>query len=171
MCASTYPDQLRAMRDAAVTMDQIRPGSEALLLSAMKNDRATALAMRDLRGEERVQRLIYGIAKEEERQKRERLEQDSPEARANRLARSWGELKKREKEAGGSMLYGDRARLDRDMRQVVRAVRDDPDVERILTERARGQGMDLKGRTISQEMERQIGRRDKDRDRDRALER
>jgi Ti-type conjugative transfer relaxase TraA len=165
------PDQHRAMRDAAATMDGIRPGSEALLLGAMQNDRGTAEAMRDLRGEERVQRLIYGMAKEEKRQQREQLEQDSPEAKASRLARSWGEMKKRESEAGGSMLYGDRARLDRDMRQVVQAVRDDPEVERILNERARSQGIDLKGRTISQEMERQIGRRDKDRDRDRGLER
>ena len=57
------------------------------------------------------------------------------------------------------------------MRQVVQAIRDDPEVEGILNERARNHGMDLKGRTISQEMERQIGRRDKDRDRDRGLER
>jgi hypothetical protein len=62
------------------------------------------------------------------------------------------------------MLYGDRARLDRDMRQVVQAVRDDPEVEHILTERARDRGMDLKGRSISQEMERQIRQRDRDRD-------
>ncbi len=168
---SIPPDQHRAMRDAAATMDRIRPGSEALLLSAMQNDREAALAMRNLRGEERVQRLIYGMAQEEKRQQLEQIEQDSPEAKASRLARSWGELKKREREASGSMLYGDRARLDRDMRQVVQAVRDDPEVERILNERARNQGMDLKGRTISQEMERQIGRRDRERNRDRGLER
>ena len=166
-----HPDRHRAMRDAAVTMDRIRPGSEALLLSAMQNDREAAMAMRSLQGEERVQRLIYGMAKEETRQQREQMEQDSPEVKASRLARSWGELKKREKEAGGTMLYGDRARLDRDMRQIVQAVRDDPEVERILNKRARNQGMDLKGGTISQEMERQIGRRDKDRDRDKGLER
>jgi hypothetical protein len=165
------PDRVRAMRDAAATMDRIRPGSEALLLSAMQSDRTTAEAMRDLQGDERVQRVIYGMVKEEKRQKREQQERDGPEAKASRLARSWGELNTKEKEAGGGMLYGDRARLDRDKRQVVQAIRDDPEVERILTERARDRGMDLKGRTISQEMERQIGQRDKDRDRDRGLER
>jgi Ti-type conjugative transfer relaxase TraA len=156
------PDQVRAMQEAGKVMDRIRPGSQALLSQAMKNDRATAEAMRDLRGGERVQRVVYGMVMEEKRQKGQQPAQEGPEARASRLARSWGELKAREKEAGGGMLYGDRARLDRDMRQVVQAVRADPEVERILTERARDRGMDLKGRSISQEMERQIRQRDRD---------
>lgn len=58
-----------AMQKAGATMDEIRPGSQDLLLRAMKNDRKTAQAMRDSRGSERVRRVIYGMAKEEQRLK------------------------------------------------------------------------------------------------------
>ncbi len=116
--------------------------------------------MSGLRGSDRAQWLIYGMVEEGDRQKGPELAQDGPEARANRPLKSWRDLKAKEQEAGGRMQHGDRARLDRDMRQVAHTVRDDPEVERILTERAREFGMDLKGRTMSQGMERQINQRE-----------
>jgi len=168
-------DEVRAMRQAAKAMDEIRPGSEGLLLSAMKNDRSTAGALRELRGDERVQKVLYGIAKEDQRQRGQEtasqaqgseLDHDNPSVRAKRILDRWKELGQAQDKAE---RFGDRARINRDMRQLVQDVKDDPQVEKVLADRARAQGMDLKGQTMAQVMERQISQRE--RDRDRGLER
>jgi hypothetical protein len=63
------------------------------------------------------------------------------------------------------MLYGERARLERDMRGLAQAVKDDPAIEAVIKARVKelglGQGAD--GVSPSRQIVREI-RRDRDRD-------
>ncbi|MFT4089819.1 MAG: Ti-type conjugative transfer relaxase TraA [Asticcacaulis sp.] len=184
------PDTLHreTLKEAAVELDSLKPGSARLLMQGVTHDPKMREALRSSRGDERSRQLIIGMAREAQREGQGQdasLTQssatagslpESAEDRASRLIRTWGDLQQAQ---ANTVRFGDRARIEADMRQIARAVREDPAVERVLMQRAKGQGMDLKGRTVSQEMERQIrqhsrdrGRnKERDRSRDRGIER
>ena len=167
------PDAARRMREAAAEMKALAPKSVAMLAEAMRTDPATNRAMHELTGEERAKHLLMGMNKVAQRQKESGELDAAPEKgrdsltpqrsipeQAQDVMTAWRDLAARRGEAGS---YGDRLRIEREMKGLVQRVRDNPEVERVLARSAKAQGGDMKGRTFAQEMVRIADRgRDKD---------
>ncbi|HWV47802.1 MAG TPA: hypothetical protein VN039_17550, partial [Nitrospira sp.] len=80
------------------------------------------------------------------------------------LMTSWRDLGARR---GKADSYGDRLRIEREMKGLAQRVRDNPEIERVLAQAAKAQGIDMKGRTVAQEMERRIAKNERERGFDR----
>jgi hypothetical protein len=161
------------MREAAEQMKAMAPKSVAVLAEAMRTDPATNRAMHELTGEERAKHLLVGMNKVVQRQKAGGnldMEQEKggdsltpqrsiPE-QAQEVMASWRDLAARR---GTADSYGDRLRIEREMKELVQRVKENPDIERVLAKAAKAQGGDMRGRSFAQEMERRIGRRERER--------
>ncbi len=143
--------QKQAYRVAAADMDQVRPGSHALVRSAMHYDPHTADAMTQLSGRERVGQLVAGMD-------RERALQADPNVRADRFIERWNELRSERQELRGWNNDEARGKVDAEMRGMSQRLGGDPQLETTLRNRAQEMGINYIGRdqTISHEMERQL---------------
>jgi len=143
--------QKQAYRTAAADMDQVRPGSHALVRSAMHYDPHTADAMTQLSGRERVGQLVSGMD-------RERALQADPNVRADRFIERWNELRSERQELRGWNNDEARGKVDAEMRGMSQRLGGDPQLETTLRNRAQEMGISYIGRdqTISHEMERQL---------------
>ena len=140
-----------ALRDAGQQLEQARPGSLAVLHSALQHDSTVRRAMTELVGRERLSQLVTGM-------ERERASLADPNVRADRLVERWKDL-----EAQHDRLHGwqdDKARgqVEEQMRQVADAIERDPQVEAILRTRTRDLGISTlrEGQNLGRELQREI---------------
>jgi hypothetical protein len=143
--------QKQAYRTAASEMDRLRPGSDALVRSAMQYDPQTAQAMMQLYGRERVGQLVEGMD-------RERALQADPNVRADRFIERWNELRSERQELHSWSDGEARGKVETKMRGMSERLDGDPQLATALRHRAQEIGINHIGRkqTLAREMERQL---------------
>lgn len=143
--------QMQAYRLAADDLEQVRPGSHALIRSAMQYDPKTSEAMTELSGRERVDLLVSGM-------ERERAHQADPNARAERFIQRWSELQAERQELRGPQHGEARGKVEGEMRQMSQSLERDPQLQSTLRGRAQELGVSHLSReqSLAREMERQL---------------
>lgn len=143
--------QKQAYHTAAAHLDQTRPGSHALIRSAMQYDPQTAEAMTQLSGFERVGQLVAGMD-------RERALQADPNVRADRFIERWNELRSERQQLRGRSQDEAHGKVESQMRGMSKSLERDPQLESILRNRSSELGINSvqQGQTIAREMERQL---------------
>ncbi len=143
--------QKQAYRTAAVDLDQARPGSHALIRSAMQYDPKAAEAMTQLSGRERVGQLVAGMD-------RERALQADPNVRADRFIERWNELRSERQQLRGWQHDEARGKVEGQMRGMSQSLERDPQLESTLRNRSQEMGITHIGReqTMTRAMERQV---------------
>ena len=143
--------QKQEFRQARLALDQARPGTLALMVSAVRHDPETARVLADLFGRERVGQLVASMA-------RERTLQADPNVRADRLIRRWQQLDGERQALLGLSQVEARGKVEGKMRKVADAIERDSQVEAIVRTRARelGIGSPQRDRSIVDQMEQQI---------------
>lgn len=144
--------QMQAYRLAAQELDQMRPGSHALIKSAMQYDPKTAEAMTERSGRERVGQLMAGMDKE-------RASQADPNVRVERFIERWSELQAERQELQGPHQHDEaRGKVEGEMRSMSQSLGRDPELQFTLRSRAQELGVSHLGReqSLAQEMERQL---------------
>ncbi|RAL96588.1 Ti-type conjugative transfer relaxase TraA [Agrobacterium sp. MS2] len=148
---SILEGQMQAYRLAADDLEQVRPGSHALIRSAMQYDPKTSEAMTERSGRERVDLLVSGM-------ERERVHQADPNMRAERFIQRWSELKAERQELRGAQHGEARGKLEGEMRQMSQSLKRDPQLQSTLRRRAQELGVSHLAReqSLAREMERQL---------------
>jgi Ti-type conjugative transfer relaxase TraA len=143
--------QRQEVLKAGQWLDQVRPGSQELLRSALQHDPQTATALKELSGRERVVHLVAGLD-------RERVALADPNVRADRFVQRWQELQAERQERQGWQHEEARGKVEDQMRVMVKGLERDPQVEVALRSRAHQLGIRHIGRdeAVGREMERQI---------------
>lgn len=143
--------QMQAYSTAARELDQARPGSHALIKSAMQYDPKTSEAMTERCGRERVDLLVSGMDKE-------RALQADPNVRAERFIERWSELKAERQDLLGPQHDQARSKVEGEMRSMSQSLGRDPELQTTLRSRAQELGVNHLGReqSLAQEMERQL---------------
>lgn len=122
------------MRQAGQQLDQARPGSSALMVSALQHDPETRTAMQELSGRERVGQLSAGMD-------RERAALADPNVRAERFVQRWQELQGERHELRGWRQDEARGKVEGQMRGMTKSLERDPQVESILRNRSQDLGI------------------------------
>jgi Ti-type conjugative transfer relaxase TraA len=135
---------------AGERLDELRPGSHALLRSSLQHDPASADALTERSGRERVGQLIAGMD-------RERAALADPEIRTERFIQRWQELQSERHERWHD--DEERGKVEGQMRSMAKGLERDPQVETALRNRAPELGISHAGKdhNIAREMEQQIG--------------
>lgn len=143
--------QMQAYRLAARELDEARPGSHALIRSAMRYDPKTSEAMTERSGRERVDLLVSGM-------NRERALQADPNVRAERFIERWSELRAERQELHGPQHDQARGKVEGEMRSMSQSLGRDAELQATLRNRAQELGVSHLGReqNLAQEMERQL---------------
>jgi len=143
--------QKQAYRTAAVELDQARPGSHALIRSALQYDPKTSEAMTQLSGRERIGQLVAGMD-------RERALQADPNVRAERFIERWNELRSERQQLRGWQNDEARGKVESQMRGMSQSLERDPQLESTLRNRSQELGINhiRQEQTLAREMERQI---------------
>ena len=146
--------QRQEMRDAGQQLDQVRDGMKDLMRSTLQNDPATARAMTELSGRERVAHVIDGM-------KRENAALQDPNVRAERFVDRWQELQGQRRELRGWQHDDARAKVESQMNGMTKSLERDPQVDSILRNRRQelGIGQELRreqtiARALQEEMTR-----------------
>jgi hypothetical protein len=131
-------------------LDQVRPGSHALLRSSLQHDPASGDALTERSGRERVGQLIAGMD-------RERAALADPQVRTERFIQRWQELQSERHERWHD--DEERGKVEGQMRSMAKGLERDPQVETALRNRAPELGISHAGKdhNIAREMEQQIG--------------
>ncbi|MBD8665922.1 hypothetical protein IFT59_22020 [Rhizobium sp. CFBP 8752] len=135
---------------AGERLDELRPGSHALMRSSLQHDPASADALTERSGHERVGQLIAGMD-------RERAALADPQVRTERFIQRWQELQSERQERWHD--DEERGKVEGQMRSMAKALERDPQVETALRDRAPELGISHAGKdhNIAREMEQQIG--------------
>lgn len=146
--------QRQEMRDAGQQLDQVRDGMKDLMQSTLQHDPATARAMTELSGRERVVHVIDGT-------KRENAALQDPNVRAERFVERWQELQVQRRELRGWQHDEARAKVENQMSGLAKSLERDPQAESIVRNRSRelGIGQELRreqsiARALQEEMTR-----------------
>lgn len=144
--------QRQSLQAAGQQLDQVKPGSQELIQSALQHDDRTAAAMIELSGRERVGQLVAGI-------ERERSALANTDVRADRFVQRWQELQAERRELQGWQNNEARGKVEDQMRGMAKGLERDPSVDAALRNRAQELGISHVGKdhNIAREMERQIG--------------
>ncbi len=126
--------QRQEMRDAGQQLDQVRGGMKDLMRSTLENDPATARAMTELSGRERVAHVIDGM-------KRENAALQDPNTRAERFVERWQELQGQRRELRGWQHDAARAKVESHMNGMTKSLERDPQVDSILRNRRQELGI------------------------------
>jgi Ti-type conjugative transfer relaxase TraA len=126
--------QRQEMRDAGQQLDQVRGGMKDLMRSTLENDPATARAMTELSGRERVAHVIDGM-------KRENAALQDPNIRAERFVERWQELQGQRRELRGWQHDDARAKVESHMNGMTKSLERDPQVDSILRNRRQELGI------------------------------
>jgi len=126
--------QRQEMRDAGQQLDQVRGGMKDLMRSTLENDPATARAMTELSGRERVAQVIDGM-------KRENAALQDPNVRAERFVERWQELQGQRRELRGWQHDDARAKVESHMNGMTKSLERDPQVDSILRNRRQELGI------------------------------
>ncbi len=146
--------QRQEMRDAGQQLDQVRDGMKDLMRSTLQNDPATARAMTELSGRERVAQVIDGM-------KRENAAQQDPNVRAERFVNRWQELQGQRRELRGWQHDDARAKVESQMNGLTKGLERDPQVDSILRNRRQELGIgqqQRKGQSIAHELQEEMTR-------------
>jgi hypothetical protein len=132
-------------------MEQARPGSSALMTSALRHDPEATSAIQETVGRERVSRLVDGMEKEKQ------LLAD-PNVRADRIIDRWQVLKDERQALKGWSHDEERGKIEGEMRKLTTALEKDPTAEAIVNDRASELGIShvRESQGIAREMERQL---------------
>jgi hypothetical protein len=145
--------QKSEMRAAGQQMEQGQPGSPELLRSALRHDPDMSEIMTERSGRDRVSHLFNGMEKE-------RALQADPHVRADRIVDRWQALQ--EERAALSSWQQDEARgkIEGEMRKMTAEIKQDPQVETIIRDRAQEIGIShiRESQGITGEMEHQLAR-------------
>ena len=146
--------QRQEMRAAGQQLDQVRDGMKDLMRSTLQNDPATARAMTELSGRERVGQVIDGM-------KRENAALQDPNVRAERFVNRWQELQGQRRELRGWQHDEARGKVENQMSGLAKSLERDPQAESIVRDRSRelGIGHELRreqsiARALQEEMSR-----------------
>jgi hypothetical protein len=146
--------QRQEMRDAGQQLDQVRGGMKDLMRSTLENDPATARAMTELSGRERVAHVIDGM-------KRENAALQDPTIRAERFVERWQELQGQRRELRGWQHDEARGKVESQMNGLTKSLERDPQVDSILRNRRQelGIGQELRqGQSIARELQDEMTR-------------
>jgi Ti-type conjugative transfer relaxase TraA len=135
---------------AGERLDEVRPGSHALMRSSLQHDPGAVDAMTERSGRERVGQLIAGMD-------RERAALADPQVRTERFIQRWQELQSERQERWHD--DEERGKVEGQMRSMAKGLERDPQVETALRNRAPELGISHAGKdhNIAREMEQQIG--------------
>lgn len=146
--------QRQEMRAAGQQLDQVQDGMKDLMRSTLQNDPATARAMTELSGRERVGQVIKGM-------KRENAALQDPNVRAERFVNRWQELQGQRQKLRGWQHDEARGKVESQMSGLAKSLERDPQAESIVRNRSRelGIGHDLRreqsiARVLQEEMTR-----------------
>jgi len=126
--------QRQEMQQAGQQLDQVRDGLKDLMRSTLENDPATARAMTELSGRERVAHVIDGM-------KRENAALQDPNIRAERFVERWQELQGQRRELRGWQHDDARAKVESQMNGLTKSLERDPQVDSILRNRRQELGI------------------------------
>ena len=126
--------QKQELRRAGQQLDQARPGTSALIVSALRHDPETRAAMTELSGRERTGQLIAGMD-------RERAALADPNVRADRFVNRWQELQGERQQFRGRSQDEARGKVEGQMRGMAKSLERDPQVESILRNRSQDLGI------------------------------
>jgi Ti-type conjugative transfer relaxase TraA len=126
--------QRQEMQQAGQQLDQVRDGLKDLMRSTLENDPATARAMTELSGRERVAHVIDGM-------KRENAALQDPNIRAERFVERWQELQGQRRELRGWQHDDARAKVESHMNGMTKSLERDPQVDSILRNRRQELGI------------------------------
>ena len=126
--------QRQEMGDAGQQLDQVQGGMKDLMRSTLQNDPATARAMTELSGRERVAQVIDGM-------KRENAALQDPNVRAERFVERWQELQGQRRELRGWQHDDARAKVESQMNGLTKSLERDPQVDSILRNRRQELGI------------------------------
>ena len=146
--------QRQEMRDAGQQLDQVQGGMKDLMRSTLQNDPATARAMTELSGRERVVQVIDGM-------KRENAALQDPNVRAERFVERWQELQGQRRELRGWQHDDARAKVESQMNGLTKSLERDPQVDSILRNRRQelGIGQELRrGQSIAHQLQEEMTR-------------
>jgi Ti-type conjugative transfer relaxase TraA len=146
--------QRQEMQQAGQQLDQVRDGLKDLMRSTLQYDPATARAMTELSGRERVAQVIDGM-------KRENAALQDPNVRAERFVERWQDLKAQRHELRGWQHDQARGKVEGQMQGLAKSLERDPQVESILRNRRQELGIGQQIRQnegISRELEQSITR-------------
>ncbi|WP_137392468.1 Ti-type conjugative transfer relaxase TraA [Rhodoligotrophos defluvii] len=146
--------QRQEIREAGQQLDQVRDGMKDLMRSTLQNDPATARAMTELSGRERVAQVIEGM-------KHENAALQDPNVRAERFVNRWQELQGQRRELRGWQHDEARGKVESQMSGLAKSLERDPQAESIVRNRSRelGIGHELRreqsiARALQEEMSR-----------------
>ena len=145
--------QKQEVRLAGQQLDQARPGSSALMVSALQHDPETRQAMTELSGRERTGQLIAGMD-------RERAALADPNVRAERFVNRWQELQEQRQELRGWQHDEARGKVEGQMRGMAQSLERDPQVESVLRNRKQdlGIGHVRQSESLARDMEQSLAR-------------
>jgi hypothetical protein len=146
--------QRQEIHAAGQQLDQVQGGMNDLMRSTLQNDPATARAMTELSGRERVGHVIDGM-------KRENAALQDPNVRAERFVNRWQELQGQRKELRGWQHDEARGKVESQMSGLAKSLEHDPQAESIVRNRRQelGIGQELRreqsiARALQEEMSR-----------------
>lgn len=146
--------QRQEMGAAGQQLDQVQGGMKDLMRSTLENDPATARAMTELSGRERVAHVIDGM-------KRENAALQDPNVRAERFVNRWQELQGQRRELRGWQHDDARAKVENQMSGLAKSLERDPQAESLVRNRSRelGIGQELRrGQSIARELQEEMTR-------------
>lgn len=145
--------QKQELRRAGQQLDQVRPGTSALIVSALQHDPEARAAMRELSGRERAGQLIAGMD-------RERAALADPNVRADRFVNRWQELQGERQQLSGWSQDEARGKVEGQMRGMTESLERDPQVESILRNRSQdlGIGQVRQSESLARNMEQSLAR-------------
>jgi Ti-type conjugative transfer relaxase TraA len=126
--------QRQEIRAAGQQLDQVQDGMKDLMRSTLQNDPATARAMTELSGRERVGQVIEGM-------KRENAALQDPNVRAERFVNHWQELQGQRRELRGWQHDEARGKVESQMSGLAKSLERDPQAESIVRGRSKELGI------------------------------
>jgi hypothetical protein len=136
------PHQATEIREASLALDAQRPGATQDLMTAIKHEPSVRQAMSRLQGPARVSALLAGL--EHESQVRR-----DPNLRVERLVKEWKGLEAQRKASREWEKPEEHAKLKKDMTELTRELKRDPQLESIARQRSQQLGIE-KGSTLDQ---------------------
>ena len=136
------PHQATEIREASLALDAQRPGATQDLTAAMKHEPAVRQAMVKLQGPERVSALLAGLQHEEQVRR-------DPNLRVERLVKEWKGLEAKRSASREWEKPEEHAKLKKDMTELTREFKRDPQLESIARQRSQQLGIE-KDSTLDQ---------------------
>ena len=146
--------QKRDFIEAGAGLDQLRPGTQDLMRSALKHDPEMHHDLTERSGRDRVRQVIEGLRHEQALQR-------DPQVRADRLLDELKEMQAQRDRLQGWQQAAERGKVEAGMKDLLKGLERDPQVDSLLRERVRELGINgpvRQGDSLSHAMERSFER-------------